>query len=1224
MSQESTSCGPSQDEVVAAVFSAPWKTPSQYAAYVGTVQRALDVTDHRRRQHEEMVSRMTEKSATDIQLAAQHDSESRAVLKARELHRRRIALTVSANSRKTNAQRAPHGKSALLSSRKDTPSVNHHVSSDKTLPARSTDPAIGSPTKPPLVGDDHLNVSLPVQGTVTSSAEQRKKVSSRQGHYVFEDEVGLIDIDEGDSDGGDSLDGEEKSLPAPSSSRKKHKRPDDTGISAITVDDRSGDGSEEASFKLASADDDCSAVIAVSDIEDEVHLDEARLIAFMIQLDDETDAMVRDIVSMHQCSRGEDLDWGIPDATRPKSQQATAAARVGVGSGTKRGQMSATYRADQSKSIAVYMSSLRPHGVRAVVDIEVSRRRNLAQSWKEGWDTLFGDYTRLTAAKRMKDHSTSRNAHVVMEQEAATRISMISRYQTAMERLKREEHLMAQKISRMAKFRGRLNAREEAIFRDDAKQRESLDQLAHKMLERVMRSHENDEKNVLVDNTDPWEGGRRRLSSAAGADGKSRRLSTALKAGTLLTQFYDGQRRRSTTMRRSSATPATDGSLAVEFSTALGAQNGGRSATFEPTALTVPDSMGGNGPTNRRNRLASTWAPPSVNERSKSLVPAVPGTPTPEQVEIPVSDNDDSRTKNPEKQKAIEARWASDAKKMAASVRRELLGESCPDFSRTYDERILGNEQKNAPSQGAISPSPMFSGFTFGESGLQSPDAPSALMPRETPQRSAVVTATDLNFGDQVKSAEGDENPIALALRKRKEEAQARNDERLTQYRMATNRHTLKNAVDAVIQGKLTRVSEFQEIAGLHRSFARREGYSSRDASPSDKDHGYLVDRLPSHTNFDVTQKISEMLSSPHEQPSLHSWTNMTALKLERDNADGDELKTLRSTSLARMRSLDCAGSHSNNRASFIKFSSATMEEDDYPAMELPGLSRRKSSFFHPSSAPVQKSCDGVQQPEDILLNGECHWVGGGGSRRSAESSITDRSLTDGSLSATLRRRRSNVASLVITSGLGRHDVASTRKICNGDTKLYAKQRARTSATLAAPGDPNSDHGSDPLEKTTTGWGDSNRSDDTTRRHKIRSVHFTSSREEEEVHINADPNASSAGVMVAELSTATTSSSSPAYELVHPVLPPLENSTSVPIFSWDDVEHCPHVDDHESSMPQQRETGGSRLSVSLRRATSILGKGSTSKSRSTPGGHKKKRSPWNTPDVWCLDASDFQ
>jgi hypothetical protein len=1251
------------NDLATAVFSAPWKTPSQYAAYVGSVQRALNVTQHRRRHNEEMVSRMTMKSATDVYLAAQQEDISHQTLKSRDHHRRHIAKMVSKNATASLSL-------ASIPKRASTPQPQSRVA---TTTARVMAPSVATPPplaqrrsndghkvsmQPPTTGAAQLHSSVPLNvspSAVSPSNAERVKVSSRQGHYVFEDEVGLIDIDEGDSDRDGTDDDNAESLPPHDDSDVAP--PDVSNVTQQT----SGEGDEGHSN--LSDEDEGEAII----------MDETRLLAFMFQLDEETDKMVGDILD--QCNPRdrvemqysgnnnnvqEHLDWsggekprGSPSALCRPSSQATTRREISAAA-SKRSGSASKYNIDQTKSIAVYMSSLRPNGYRAVVEIEEARRKKMEQQWKEVWDSIFGDCTRSTAARRIKDHSTNRNSHVVMEQEAAARISMISRYHAATERLKRDEVLMAQKILRMAKFRGRLNAKEDSIFRDDALQKETLDQLAHKMLERVMRSHDqNDDSDVLVDNTDPWEGGRRRQSSSAGAE-KIRRLSTALKAGGLLNQFYDGQRRRSTMQRRASVAPTTDPSGAAQETSQL-----------MPAVSFAFDNAGS--PPPRHDRRVSTWALPSVKERSKSLAFVVPISGTPPEVVVAQVGNaaeadEDHRKRNAARLKATEARWEQDAKKLAAALQRELLQKCRPDFGKTYDERIVKIE---APFSSSTIDSPItpgdaaLSGFTFGEpSASPSAHSGSSAMPREAPQRSAVITIANTNFGKEDSSRTPD-NPIALALKQRKDDALMRNDERLQRYRQATNRQNLTHAVDAVIQGKVGRVTDFQEMAGMHRSSqkvtnGKVSGTTSGGARPSavdDRNSEYLVDRQPTHTNFDVSGKISDLVNgkpaSTSEHPPLSSWLSMAAFKLDHpaehhaQQGSNDQLRILRKASMARMRSMDNSELVDNSRASFAQFSQHDATDAD-PAFEFPGLSRRRSSaFFQPAATQkhlrsdqpdvIMRASSPPQIPDEIALNNECHWIGGVSKN---SSTTTDRSASD--LQATLRRRRSNVAALLVTSGLGRHDVVETRKSGNGDTVLYAKQRARNSNTLkpsSGAHDPSTlgDH-SESYEESPkfVSWGSQRGSDDgAVRRGKPR-VQFSNHGNDAAIVTVGTP--AGPGTSTTE---STASSSSPAYELINPTTPQTASaSAGVPMFMWD-VQVSTHdnttaqvVDSEDDDDLAKSE--GDRLTVSLRRASSILGRGgkpTVGHARSTPQvstDRKKLRSPGYTPDTWCLDAEDFQ
>lgn len=1237
--------------LASAVFSAPWKTPSQYAAYIGSVQRALDVTQHRQRHNDEMVSRMTAKSATDVHLASRHEAKSKLELQSRDSHRRHIAKIVGKNSSRSSLNAA----------------ATHRAPATKLSDAQRTGTVtLQSAVTPQLrpVGASVTESSAKAGGGAAPSPSKVPLPPPTAPRYMYEDEIGVIDIDEGESDRDDGSNDE-----APVASEDPPLSPHDARECRRDDVDHLGDDEDNRLMLV----------------------DESRLLAFMLQLDDETDAMVRDIAE--QCTSAntnvfnhaverEDLDWEgavrpttFPAMVRPSSQATTrrevsaAMLRRAGGSAKSRNP----YHMDQTKSIAVYMSSLRPHGTRAVLNIESSRRQKLEQTWKEIWDSIFGDYTRSTAARRMKDNSTNRNAHVVMEQEAAARISMISRYHASTERLKRDEVLMAQKITRMAKFRGRLNAKEEFMFRDDALQKETLDQLAHKMLERVMKSHEqSDASDVLVDNTDPWEGGRRRQSSSAGGDGKIRRLSAALKAGGLLNQFYDGQRRRTTMLRRASVAPSGgDPSQPSLTSEGSGVQGLMPSVSF----ATPPPSR------ERQDRRGSMWAPSSVKERSRSIAYSIPSNETPPDGAVPAVVTEaevdaDTRAKNAARLKATEARWEQDAKKLAAAIEKELLQKCKPDFGKSYDERITKvDEQSASVANMNLSATPgAFEGFTFGEPS-ESSSPHSAGMPREAPQRSAVISVDNLNFGkeDAVRTPD---NPVALALKQRKEDAQTRHDERLQRYRHATNRHNLTNAVDAIIQGKVGRVADFQEMAGMHRSHYQEGGNKLGVASRAvgtpqskyfgDKSTEYLVDRQPSHTNFDVTNRISDMLlasgPSPYgdDAPAPAPWHTMSAFKLDhpashsdqhRLNQDGSsQLKFLRKASIARMRTMDNNSELvDNSRASFAQFTLHDGDEVD-PSMELPGLTRRRSSaFFQPASTQRQREVDFVGQqgtsanvPDEIVLSNEAHWIGGQ-SRKSAESSTTtDRSITD--MNTTLRRRRSNVAALLLTSGLGRHDVAETRKSGNGDTILYAKQRARNSgASKLAPTGTKRDESGTELPETfeepqqrLVSWGDSHRSSDEgagVRRAKSK-VHFSSHGDVvEAVGVPIGPEAST--------TTSTASSGSPAYELINPTLPPTgpPSATSVPMFLWDvevtqnnnHVERVESDDGDDSDGVRKNENEG-RLSVSLRRATSVLSQGKTSAisnrhAQSTPQSSlvkKKQRSPRRTPDTWCLDVSDFQ
>ncbi|CUF41002.1 Hypothetical protein, putative, partial [Bodo saltans] len=687
----------------------------------------------------------------------------------------------------------------------------------------------------------------------------------------------------------------------------------------------------------------------------------------------------------------------------------------------------------------------------------------------------------------------------------------------------------------------------------------------------------------------------------------------------------------------------------------------------------------------RHERRGSTWALPSVKERSKSLAFSIPMSETPPEGAVAqaagITEADvveDHRKNNAQRLKATEARWQQDAKKLAAAVQKELLQKCSPDFGKTYDQRIMKPEVPAAASSAESPFTPgdaAFSGFTFGEpSASPSAHSGSSTMPREAPQRSAVITVANTNFGKEDASRTPD-NPIALALKQRKDDAQMRNDERLQRYRQATNRHTLSNAVDAIIHGKVGRVADFQEMAGMQRTINKEShaklggltpgGGARKDGTSlaGDRNAEYLVDRQPSHTNFDVAAgMISDMVNGKDsgagtsEQPPLSTWLSMAAFKLDHPSSaqaehhatpqhggNHEQLKFLRKASMARLRSMDNSELVESNRASFAQFNLHGAGGDADPAMELPGLSRRRSSAFFLPSATQKHNSDHQpeasmrassppQLPEEIVLSNESHWIGA--SKNS--STTTDRSAAD--LQATLRRRRSNVAALLLTSGLGRHDVVATRKSGNGDTVLYAKQRARNSNATRpnshGANDPSVDHleSYDESPKFVS-WGDSHRSseDSAVRRGKSK-VRFSSNHEDSfTVGTAVGPEAST--------TTSTASSGSPAYELINPAAmhsaEVAAGGSAVPMFMWD-VEVSTHhkhpttqVVDSEDDEDDHGKNQGGRLSVSLRRASSLLGRGGKPTAghvRSTPQvstDRKKLRSPGYTPDAWCLDASDF-
>lgn len=1039
----------SESEIEAAVLSAPWKTPSQYSAYVNAVRKSHKVNEARIRRNQDFISRMPQKQSLDRAMDAEREMRRVEELDRRErllkgtfqqfqsLSRQQKSSTPNPTQRHVNGGTVPRrAQTPSLTLRTHTPLPTtgdagwYGTSPPSTAPApmlwKGDEITRQIQTREAQLEELNGNVDdlpLPPQKETTLECEeeeeraqnssQRVKVGSTQ-HYVFDDEVGLIDIDNGSTDE-DSASSDDFHVEDDSQTPKEP--------TAQQADEEDNEHNTE--------DDAPAALVVESNLEGlfqsgprEGERQDGRrnLMQMLLQVEQEAADLDDMVVAERQLERA---DKTLPPV-RTVSQKPQV--RKGVG----------------HQSFAVFLSSQRPNGCKAIVSIEEERRRQLVTEWREHLESQCAHWARGLSSIRTREHMVTRRTQLIIDQESARRTHLAMRELASLEHIRIEMVLGGKKVEHMAKVHGRLDEKEETFARDQQRQRQLMEELAHKMLAEKY-AVQSTNADIMVDNTDMDDLGvsmRKQSLTPAGVQRTSLSVATSAvkRVSKVLTNFYDEQksarqRRKSNMIRRQSehVVPVAEGSDVgtpgaepfLAFSFAPGQRLGGdpselaqsrpqKSLKFCEKDVSSHSAQGQKQIGKRGTlRKSSLWAPsPSVDAGLTPSDSSAFALPSPSQQSVTPPSNplpSDAGTgvvKSLEEQK-LEERWKNDAKKLSTFLQREMLVCNQPDYAMAYNE-VVGLVE-------------------HGSAGVQQPVA---------------VLATRDYLSSSNEGIEGEDNPVFLALREHESRMQTRNDERVAHYRSKSKKAhgiNLSGAVDKLLQGKVRRATVFRESAGMtavtleqSRGFPSAADYSAYVEPP----HRIQSPKNASKTSdISLAARIDEVLQSPkHKQGG-------TDLSLSQKALTGDA---------ERIRQLDEHGAFAV-RASFNLWSGEdqtpttsslspphgdvksshrqSSQQESSVDVSIGGLRRRNSSFFHLKNLHPEAPED----PEVAALQGDDPHA----------------SSTSSSTKTPYGRKRSNVASLILTSGLGRHNVESTRKSLNGDTPFYANQRSKRSVVVS-------------------------------------------------------------------------------------------------------------------------------------------------------------------------------
>lgn len=419
----------------------------------------------------------------------------------------------------------------------------------------------------------------------------------------------------------------------------------------------------------------------------------------------------------------------------------------------------------------------------------------------------------------------------------------------------------------------------------------------------------------------------------------------------------------------------------------------------------------------------------------------------------------DPSKKHGHHREALDARWKLEAESLAGALKRELLENTKLEYDALYD-RLAQSPSPHAGSPGARPP--LFDGsFRSGSGPTSRPTSGNrndsmdsrflAFAHYELPKSEATSKSTASPQQTTIKTTRGTE-VMAVAIQEQHAKMEAHHQEALNKSAPPSKTKKLATAVHDIIQGTIRRGTVFRATAGFPSSL---EGsFRGNTSGLARQESDYHLYQPPPHSTYNVDLESS--LKAKDAEPD-----QFNVVRTVEQVLDGSWKQREGSTPVRQ--------SLPEGRRTSLSYASFCVAESvKEPTLATHGSPHPHNSSSSPNGHSLRRRGSGFYRPsvESSMRSTHRSGVGvslfNGGEDPSMETTLRTRedttqhnrnpslaqsgSVADMELRRSLLRsgggRRSNLASLVVSSGLGRHSVVDTRVDGTGDTRLFRRLRS--------------------------------------------------------------------------------------------------------------------------------------------------------------------------------------